>query len=121
MLRNEAHAAHAEPAEAQPGRTTAVQLETAVQEEETATQPDDLKIIEGIGPKIEGILHAAGIKKFYQLAATSVTQLEKIGREDGGIRLALQDTCPEQARLAADADWSKLESLQDELKGGRRA
>lgn len=83
--------------------------------------PDDLKIVEGIGPKIEGILHAAGIKTFAQLAAAPVDQLEKIVREDAGIRVAFPDTWPEQAKLAAANAWDALEKLQDELKGGRRA
>ncbi len=84
-------------------------------------EPDDLKKIEGIGPKIEGILHEAGIYTFSALAATAVPQLEKIVREDAGIRIAFPDTWPEQASLAASGAWEQLENLQDELKGGRRA
>ncbi len=82
--------------------------------------PDDLKKIEGIGPKIEGILHDAGILTFAQLAAATVSSLEKIVREDAGIRVAYPDTWPEQATLAANGSWTALEKLQDELKGGRR-
>ncbi len=91
-----------------------------VEEEPAPVVPDDLKIVEGIGPKIEGILHAAGIKTFAQLATAEVGQLEKIVREDAGIRVAFPDTWPEQARLAAAGQWDALEKLQDELKGGRR-
>ncbi|MAT98234.1 MAG: hypothetical protein CL608_13900 [Anaerolineaceae bacterium] len=97
-----------EAAEMEAVRTTAVNL-------------DDLKIIEGIGPKIEGILHDAGINTFAELAAASVSQLEKIVREDAGIRIAFPDTWPKQAQLAADGQWTELEQLQDELKGGRQA
>lgn len=93
---------------------------TLVEEEPVPVIPDDLKIVEGIGPKIEGILHAAGIKTFAQLAAASVSQLEQIVREDAGIRIAFPDTWPEQARLAAAGNWDALETLQEELKGGRR-
>lgn len=96
-----------------------VTRETAVPLTEP-TAPDDLKIIEGIGPKIEGILQDAGIHTFAELAMVSVSQLEKIVREDAGIRIAFPDTWPEQARLAAAGEWAKLEQLQDELKGGRR-
>lgn len=39
---------------------------------------DDLKSIEGIGPKIETMLLAAGIETFAQLAATSATQLTEL-------------------------------------------
>jgi predicted flap endonuclease-1-like 5' DNA nuclease len=93
---------------------------TPVEEAPAPVVPDDLKIVEGIGPKIEGILHAAGIKTFAQLAAAEVSQLEKIVREDAGIRIAFPDTWPEQAKLAAAGLWDALEKLQDDLKGGRR-
>lgn len=113
---SEAHAEavhHAPETEAheEPVRSTAVPL----------TAPDDLKKIEGIGPKIEGILHDAGITTFAALADTSVAQLEKIVREDAGIRVAFPDTWPEQAQLAAAGSWAALEALQDELKGGRHS
>ncbi len=86
-----------------------------------AVEFDDLKKIEGIGPKIEGILHSAGVRTFADLAAASVSQLEKIVREDAGIRVAYPDTWPEQSALAANNKWAELETLQDALKGGRRA
>lgn len=116
QVRNEPHGEHHEAAETlQATRTSEAVLD------ETAVTPDDLKIVEGIGPKIEGILHDAGIKTFAQLASASVTQLEKIVREDAGIRVAFPDTWPEQAQLAANGKWDELEQLQDDLKGGRRA
>jgi predicted flap endonuclease-1-like 5' DNA nuclease len=93
---------------------------TLAEEPPAPVVPDDLKIVEGIGPKIEGILHAAGIKTFAQLAAASVSQLEYIVREEAGIRVAFPDTWPEQGRLAAAGDWAALEKLQAELKGGRQ-
>jgi len=82
--------------------------------------PDDLTRIEGIGPKISGLLQAAGITTFAQLAATDVGRLEQIVRE-AGITIADPSTWPEQASLAAAGEWDALEVLQDELKGGRRA
>ena len=97
-----------EAAEMEAVRTTAVTL-------------DDLKIIEGIGPKIEGILHDTGIHTFAELAAASVSQLEKIVRHDAGIQVAFPDTWPTQAQLAADGKWTELEKFQDELKGGRQS
>lgn len=87
----------------------------------TAVTPDDLKIVEGIGPKIEGVLHNAGINTFAKLAEASISELEKIVREDAGIRIAFPDTWPEQAQLAANGKWAELEQLQEDLKGGRRA
>jgi len=93
---------------------------TSPKEQAVPTTPEDLKKIEGIGPVIEKVLHKAGILNFAQLAAESVTQLEKIVRHDAGIRVAFPETWSEQAALARDGQWKQLHVLQDELKGGRR-
>ena len=85
-----------------------------------AVAPDDLKRIEGIGPKISGLLQEAGITTFAQLAETDVRRLKQILKEAGLGALADPSTWPEQAGLAAAGDWDKLETLQDELKGGRQ-
>jgi len=82
--------------------------------------PDDLKRIEGIGPKISSLLQEAGITTFAQLAATDVNRLRRILVE-AGIRIAAPETWPEQASLAAAGRWDELETLQARLKGGRRA
>ena len=98
--------------------------ETAVipePEEPEPVVPDNLRKIEGIGPKISGILNDAGILTFAQLAASSVTHLNKVVREDAGIRIAYPDTWPQQAQLAADGEWDALTTLQDSLIGGRHA
>lgn len=121
------HQDHADHHDHAPVVETAVPAEEAVGVRTTAvplaesTEPDDLKIVEGIGPKIEGILHDAGIRTFADLAAASVSELEKIVREDAGIRVAFPDTWPEQGALAAAGKWAELEQLQDDLKGGRRS
>ncbi len=103
---------------------TAVRTETvaplAAAEEPEPAAPDDLRKIEGIGPKIASILNEAGISTFAQLAEASVEQLNKIVREDAGITIAFPDTWPEQAALAAAGKWDELDALQDSLKGGRR-
>lgn len=83
-------------------------------------KPDDLKVIEGIGPKIAGLLNAAGITTFAQLAETEVSRLEAILREADLSNIAKPDTWPEQARLAAAGDWEAFKTLTDQLKGGRR-
>jgi predicted flap endonuclease-1-like 5' DNA nuclease len=83
-------------------------------------QPDDLEIIEGIGPKIAGLLRAAGITDFAQLADADVNRLQEI-LSAAKLRLADPTTWAEQAKLAAKGDWSALEAFQNELKGGRRA
>jgi predicted flap endonuclease-1-like 5' DNA nuclease len=80
---------------------------------------DDLKRIKGIGPKISGVLQAASINTFAQLAETDVERLKQILIE-AGVRLTDPGTWPQQAGLAAAGDWEALKRLQDELKGGRR-
>ena len=78
------------------------------------SKPDSLKKIEGIGPKIEQLLHAAGIKTFRKLANSSQKKLATI-LKDAGPRFASKspETWPEQAKLAADGEWDKLQKLQD--------
>ncbi len=81
---------------------------------------DDLKLVEGIGPKIEGLLNAAGIHTWAELAAAPVDRLKKV-LEDAGerYRLAVPDTWPRQAKLASEGKWDELKELQDRLKGGK--
>jgi predicted flap endonuclease-1-like 5' DNA nuclease len=82
---------------------------------------DDLKKIEGVGPKIAEILGAAGVDSFAKVADTSVDDLKTI-LESAGSRYKMFDptTWPEQAKLAAAGDWDGLKALQGELSGGRR-
>jgi predicted flap endonuclease-1-like 5' DNA nuclease len=86
----------------------------------TPVKPDDLTIIEGIGPKIASLLQAAGIATFSQLAGADLSRLEKILQDAGLKHLADPATWPEQAKLAAEGKWEELKVLTDSLKGGRR-
>ncbi len=105
---------------------TIQQLEAAVHERDEQIKqmvprgPDNLKRIEGIGPKTAAILQAAGISTFAQLASASVAQLKAILVEAGLRSLVDPSTWPEQAALAAEEKWDELAALQDQLKGGRR-
>ncbi len=85
------------------------------------SKPDDLKKIEGIGPKISELLNTNGIVSFEDLAGADVDKLKEYLAEAGS-RYSMHDpsTWPEQARLAADGKWDELETLQDELKGGKK-
>lgn len=91
----------------------------AVPEADEPVEPDDLKRVEGIGPKISQVLRSSGIVSFAQLASTDVERLREILTQ-AGIRIADPTTWPRQARLAADGDWEALADLQDQLVGGRR-
>lgn len=81
---------------------------------------DDFKKIEGVGPKIAGLLNDAGILTFAMLAETEPDKIREILAEAGN-RYKMHDptTWPQQAGLAAADKWDELEKLQDELKGGR--
>jgi predicted flap endonuclease-1-like 5' DNA nuclease len=82
---------------------------------------DDLTIIEGIGEKIAELLNANGIYTFAQLAAATEEQLRAILREAGpAFRMADPQTWPQQAQLAADRDWVKLQAINQRLTGGVR-
>jgi len=82
---------------------------------------DDLKIVEGIGPKIEELLFKAGVTTYGQLAATSVQQLQDI-LDNAGSRFAMHDpgTWSAQALLAANGEWDNLKAYQDFLNAGKR-
>lgn len=84
-------------------------------------KPDDLKKIEGIGPKIAGLLNAQGIMTFADLSKAKKATLTAV-LADAGSRFKMHDptTWPKQAKLAATGEWDKLAKLQDELKGGRK-
>lgn len=81
---------------------------------------DDLKIVEGIGPKIESLLHDGGIKTWRALADAPVGKLKGI-LNNAGERYRIHDpsTWPEQARLADEHKWDELEEYQDFLSGGK--
>jgi len=96
-------------------------VEEAPEEVSAPPMLDDLKRIEGIGPKIASVLQEAGITSFAQLADVGVSGIERILEEaDPRLLRFKPDTWAEQASLAAAGEWEALEALQNELRGGRR-
>ena len=83
--------------------------------------PDDLEIIEGVGPKIAELLRKEGVATFARLAAMTPSEIRAI-LERGGpdFRLTDPDTWPEQADLAARGHWRALALLQKSFDAGRR-
>jgi len=78
---------------------------------------DDLKKIEGIGPKIAETLTAAGIATFDALSKSTP---EKISEIIAGVRgNHVTDTWPKQAEMASAGQWDELKKWQDELDGGK--
>ncbi len=81
---------------------------------------DDLKAIEGIGPRMESILKKEGILTWQDLAETDPNRLKEILGKHGN-RYAMVDptSWPRQASLATVGNWGELETLQDDLTVGR--
>jgi len=81
---------------------------------------NDLKIIEGVGPKIEQILKEGGIETWDDLANASADRLKEI-LEAAGSRYQMHDpsTWPAQAKFAAHGQFDDLKEYQDMLIGGR--
>jgi predicted flap endonuclease-1-like 5' DNA nuclease len=72
-------------------------------------RPDDLKVIDGIGPKIEGLLNRAGIRTWDQLAEASPEGLSGILAGAGPhFRLHDPSSWPQQAALLARGEWAEF-------------
>lgn len=81
---------------------------------------DDLKIVEGIGPKIEQLCFGIGVRTFSQLAETSVETLQKMLDDAGpAYRTADPATWAKQAGLASEGKWDELKTYQEFLSGGK--
>ena len=82
--------------------------------------PDDLEIIEGIGPKIAQLMRQHGITTFVQLATAAPAEIAAILEKGGpNFRIANPGTWPEQAGHCVRNDWAGLKRLQDRLTAGR--
>ena len=82
---------------------------------------DDLELIEGVGPKIAGLLVGAGINTFDALSKASVESVQAVLDAGGSkFNMAKPETWAEQAALAAKGDWAAFDKLTEELVGGVR-
>ncbi len=85
-------------------------------------QIDPLRKIEGIGPKIEEILHKHGILTFKILSNSDIGKLREIVHgANPAYKVHDPTTWPDQARLAHQGKWESLDLLQSQLKGGKRS
>lgn len=127
-------------AEALSGDLTAAQERSAAEnvvEARAATPPDlaagssalgkrlatdDLKVVEGVGPRIEAILKESGIGTWSELAAASPERIRTI-LDLAGDQFRIHDpaTWPHQASLAEQGRWDELVGLQASLTGGKQA
>ena len=118
-------AADAKPAEAKAEEAPAEEAAPAKEAEAELKSPkglgvDDLKVVEGIGPKCEEALKAAGIATWKELSESTPEKITEIlTAAEGNFAGQVPDTWPEQAKMACAAEWDKLEKWQDELDGGK--
>ena len=116
--------ANAEPKKAAPKKEAPANKEEAkavapkkeAPAKKATVKVDDLKKIEGIGPKIAETLVAAGIATYADLAKAKPAKIAEIIADVRGNHVP--DTWPQQAQLAADGKWDELKELQDKLDGG---
>ena len=79
---------------------------------------DDLKVIEGIGPKIESILKNAQINTWKDLSQMNEESIRGILKEAGdNFSFHNPKTWPDQAKLAHQGKWEELEEFQYFLNG----
>jgi len=73
---------------------------------------DDLKVVQGIGPKISKILINRGITTWKQLSETLPDTIREYLVQDGGERYRIHNpsTWPDQARLADEGRWDELKA-----------
>ena len=81
---------------------------------------NDLKIVEGIGPKIESLFIEAGIKTWQHLSQASTEKLQSI-LDASGENFAMHNpsTWARQALMAYQGKWMELKDWQESLLGGK--
>ena len=84
----------------QEAQSEEIELQPALQKTQVISTQDDLSLINGIGPKMAGILNENGINTFAQLANTDISTLKRILKEKN-LAFTNPTSWAEQARLAA--------------------
>ena len=85
-----------------------------------AIKQDDLKIVEGIGPKIEQLFRSFDIKTWKALSETTVAKCQEV-LDSGGERFKIHDPAswPMQAKMCYENKWADLWKWQQEHKSGK--
>lgn len=99
------------------------EIKPAVMEasDEPILPPDDLTVIEGIGPKYNEMLHNAGVRTFVQLGAAPRERLVEIFQAAGYTRIpGSVDTWAEQAAYVIRGDMDGLRAYQATLNAGHQ-
>ncbi len=85
----------------------------------TKAKADDLTKVEGIGPKAAEALVNAGLATYADLANSKPDAIKEILNAASSRMAHLDPTSwPKQAKMAADGEWDKLKTWQDNAKGG---
>ncbi len=81
---------------------------------------DDLKIVEGIGPKIQELFHNFDIKTWKALSETSANKCQEV-LDSGGKRYRIHDPAswPMQAKMAHEGHWQQLHEWQEKHRAGK--
>jgi NADH-quinone oxidoreductase subunit C len=109
----------AAPAASAPAENTVVDAKSETPSQTVSVSTDDLKRVEGIGPKLNEALIAAGVTRFSQLAAMNADQIKTL-LEKAGLSHPSIETWAEQAALLANGDEAGFKALTDRLVAGRR-
>lgn len=81
---------------------------------------DDLKVVEGIGPKIEQLFHNHDVRTWKDLSECSVDKCQMVLNSGGErYRIHKPNTWPKQAKMAYEGKWKELQDWQNELDGGK--
>ncbi|WP_394748293.1 hypothetical protein [Spongiimicrobium salis] len=81
---------------------------------------NDLKIVEGIGPKIESLFYNFDIKTWKDLSEVSVAKCQEV-LDSGGSRYRIHDpsSWPMQAKMCYQGKWKDLVKWQDKHNSGK--
>lgn len=90
-------------------------------EKSKSKKGDDLKKIEGVGPKIEQLLNADGVKTYNDIIAVGAEKIREILLKAGPqYKVHDPSTWGDQAGLAKAEKWDELYEMQAQLKGGKK-
>ncbi len=71
--------------------------------------PDDLKMIRGVGPKLEALLHSMGVFHFDQIAAWTAEEVAWVDEHLEGFKGRVsRDDWVDQARRLADGEETEF-------------
>jgi len=94
-------------------------IKSVKKEKQRVERNDNLKVVEGIGPKIEKLLKLNNINDLEELSETWYDELKLIlERAWDNFKIINPRSWPYQAELASSKQWGKLKEYQDFLIWG---